>query len=62
MVGFGKNYPTKPHHGGASCPPPDEECGWDYLHIEKPNPNIILGALVGGPSKNDEYEDNRSNY
>lgn len=27
-----------------------------------PNPNILTGALVGGPDKDDKYEDKRDDY
>jgi len=26
------------------------------------NPNLLYGALVGGPDQNDEYEDDREDY
>ncbi len=32
------------------------------LHSSKANPWILYGALVGGPDKNDRYNDKRSDY
>lgn len=70
LVGYGQNYPTHVHHRGASitsiqvlhsvvgCVQGFET--WYY----RPggNPNVIYGALVGGPDKNDNFSDDRSNY
>lgn len=70
IVGYGQNYPVHVHHRGASIDPISvlhspvgcvqgfEE--W-YRRPEK-NPNVIYGALVGGPDKNDEFKDARDNY
>ncbi|KAK1380490.1 Endoglucanase [Heracleum sosnowskyi] len=70
IVGYGQNYPNHVHHRGASiastsvlhsavgCVQGFET--W-YRRTER-NPNIIYGALVGGPDKNDEFIDTRSNY
>lgn len=70
IVGYGQNYPNHVHHRGASiastsvlhsavgCVQGFET--W-YRRTER-NPNIIYGALVGGPDKNDEFIDSRSNY
>ena len=67
MVGFGKNPPTQAHHRGASIPklPKDEKvvCGSSfgkYLHPDKPNVNELTGAILGGPNKNDKFEDKRN--
>jgi len=59
VVGYGTNPPTHCHHRGASCTPSgccDPNC-WD------PNPNVLTGALVGGPGEpNDYYEDRRDDF
>lgn len=67
MVGFGVNPPTQPHHRGASVPPlpPNQEvnCGMsfnDWFNPNKPNVNELTGAIVGGPDKNDSFQDLRS--
>lgn len=70
LVGYGPKYPVHVHHKGASialvfslhsgvgCTQGFES--W-YNRLE-PNPNVISGGLVGGPGKNDDYTDDRSNY
>ncbi|XP_066912786.1 uncharacterized protein [Clytia hemisphaerica] len=61
IVGFGVNPPQKPHHASSSCP--DEgPCGWDQYNSKDPNPQILYGALVGGPDANDNYVDDRTDY
>lgn len=44
----------------SSCPNPPEPCGWSFFNSDAPNTNILHGALVGGPSLLDEYEDVRN--
>ncbi|KAL5551848.1 hypothetical protein UlMin_002024 [Ulmus minor] len=70
MVGFGNKYPTQVHHRGSSIPSfkiqPDKiGCneGYSiYYNSNKPNPNIHVGALVGGPNSNDQFNDARTDY
>lgn len=64
VVGFGKNYPKYPHHAGASCPDEPATCNWSDFQSKKPNPQILYGALVGGPSGpgDDTYNDERDDY
>ena len=62
LVGFGNNPPQFPHHAGSSCPQYPYHVGsscpksisetydWDAYLSSEPNPNILYGALVGGPS------------
>ena len=61
VVGFGTNPPTHEHHRGASCPI-SGPCGFDYYNTPNANPNILNGAIVGGPSLGDTYTDDRTNY
>ena len=63
LIGFGDKYPLKPHHRSSSCPE-EGPCGWDAESSPEPNPQVLRGALVGGPKSPDDndYEDNRSNY
>jgi len=58
-VGFGQNYPTHVHHRGSSCPTYTTSCDGNS---GSPNPNLLKGALVGGPDQGDNYEDRRSDY
>ncbi|GJU91341.1 endoglucanase 12-like protein [Tanacetum coccineum] len=55
VVGHGKKYPTHVHHRGASIPNNDIKysCkgGFQWMSSSEPNPNIIMGAMVGGPDE-----------
>eukprot|EP00794_Sanderia_malayensis_P007297 gene7297-8113_t len=62
VVGFGKNPPKRPHHRSSSCPNKPEDCNWDEYNTAAPNPQILYGALVGGPGENDNYVDDRKDY
>lgn len=70
MVGFGRKYPTKLHHRGSSIPsmklhPSKVGCNEgqsNYYPLNEPNPNIHVGAVVGGPDSNDHFNDLRSDY
>ncbi|KAF8032603.1 hypothetical protein BT93_D1502 [Corymbia citriodora subsp. variegata] len=58
--------PTQPHHRGASVPrlAPNEvvSCPMSFvkwLTVDVPNPNELTGAIMGGPDRNDFFEDKR---
>ncbi|GJZ76147.1 endoglucanase 16, partial [Tanacetum coccineum] len=66
MVGFGNNPPVQAHHRGASVPvmATNEEinCGMSFVYwynTDKPNPNELTGAILGGPDKQDRFVDSR---
>ncbi|KAL3641505.1 hypothetical protein CASFOL_016473 [Castilleja foliolosa] len=67
MVGYGERCPERVHHRAASSPkvkahPEHIQCGLGfalYLHTNNINPNVLTGAIVGGPNGNDEFEDVR---
>ncbi|CAK8690292.1 unnamed protein product [Clavelina lepadiformis] len=61
VVGYGRNYPGQPHHRASSCSMAGP-CGWDAYRKKSSNPQILQGALVGGPDELDRYLDDRSNY
>ncbi|KAL3017170.1 hypothetical protein AAZX31_06G259300 [Glycine max] len=68
MVGYGAKYPKKIHHRGSTLPsvnmhPQHIQCreGDQYFKSEKPNPNILTGAVVGGPAEDDSFQDSRYN-
>ncbi|XP_059633959.1 endoglucanase 10-like [Cornus florida] len=64
LVGYGDKYPKYVHHRGASIPAtakPGCSDGFKYLDSTDPNPNVAIGALVGGPFKNETYIDSRNN-
>jgi hypothetical protein len=69
MVGFGEKYPQYVHHRGSSVPsihahPAQISCndGFQYLKSGSPNPNVLVGAIVGGPDSGDNFSDDRNNY
>ncbi|CAA2934837.1 endoglucanase 14-like [Olea europaea var. sylvestris] len=70
MVGFGTKYPKEVHHRGASIVsikkdsnPVTCQNGFNaWFHRNAPNPNVLDGAIVGGPGQTDEYTDSRDNY
>ncbi|XP_071722679.1 endoglucanase 10-like [Rutidosis leptorrhynchoides] len=63
MVGFGHKYPTHVHHRGASIPRngKDYTCteGIHWKNSNESNPNILTGAMVGGPDQHDKFLDER---
>ncbi|GAV64872.1 Glyco_hydro_9 domain-containing protein [Cephalotus follicularis] len=68
LVGYGNKYPPKIHHRGATLPsikthPNHIGCrgGDTYFQRNSPNPNVLTGALVGGPDSNDQFADGRYN-
>ncbi|KAK4279143.1 hypothetical protein QN277_016894 [Acacia crassicarpa] len=70
LVGYGTNYPKRVHHRGASMVSYRENKGFigctqgydNWYSNEGPNPNVVVGALVGGPDFEDKFEDRRNNY
>ncbi|XP_071731389.1 endoglucanase 9-like [Rutidosis leptorrhynchoides] len=70
MVGYGTNYPKRIHHRGSSIPsirthPQPFGCdgGFNsFYYTSNPNPNILTGAIVGGPNQNDFFPDERTDY
>ncbi|KAM7461545.1 hypothetical protein LguiA_029666 [Lonicera macranthoides] len=71
MVGYGTNYPRTIHHRGSSLPsvkghPQSIRCedGFQpyYSHQTLTYPNILTGAIVGGPDQNDFFPDDRMDY
>lgn len=65
LLGYGSRYPKYVHHRGASIPMDanTDSCsdGFRWLNSTDPNPNVAVGALVGGPFLNDTYVDSRNN-
>ncbi|KAM3276956.1 hypothetical protein ACQJBY_045025 [Aegilops geniculata] len=69
MVGYGDRYPQRIHHRGSSLPsikdhPERMACkdGTPYYDSSSPNPNPLVGAIVGGPGEDDAYGDDRADY
>lgn len=66
MVGYGQEYPKRIHHRGSSLPSIGEHpqrigCkdGTPYFQTQNPNPNLLVGAVVGGPDGQDQFADDR---
>lgn len=69
MVGYGNKYPQRIHHRGSSLPskvdhPQPIACkeGSIYFNSTGPNPNVLVGAIVGGPGEDDVYDDDRADF
>lgn len=70
LVGYGPHFPLRVHHRGASIESYRGNkgfigCtqGYDYWYGRRdPNPNVLIGALVGGPDIKDRFQDERGNY
>jgi hypothetical protein len=70
LVGFGTNYPQRVHHRAASIVsfkqnPQFVSCrgGYEEWYVMKErNPNVLVGAVVGGPDQNDDFVDDRAAY
>merc|ERR1712137_286406 len=58
-VGFGSKYPEHAHHRGSSCSKDRNSCS---IGDGGPNPNLLKGAMVGGPDNGDSYQDRRDDY
>lgn len=65
IVGYGDRYPVQVHHRSASIPwnnqPYNCDDGKRWLNSKDPNPQVLLGAMVGGPDTNDNFMDQRTN-
>lgn len=68
MIGYGNHYPRKIHHRGASSPsiathPKAITCleGWNIFASPKPDLNMLVGAVVGGPNVDDKFVGGRKN-
>ncbi|XP_010252537.1 PREDICTED: endoglucanase 11-like [Nelumbo nucifera] len=70
LVGYGPKYPRRVHHRGASIVSYRESKGFigctqgydNWYGRDEANPNVLVGALVGGPDCQDNFRDRRSNF
>ncbi|KAL6196270.1 hypothetical protein ACLB2K_031885 [Fragaria x ananassa] len=70
LVEYGPNYPLRLHHRGASIDSYKRNKGFigctqgydNWYGRKDPNPNVVVGALVGGPDGDDGFRDERWNY
>ncbi|KAF7094782.1 hypothetical protein CFC21_097066 [Triticum aestivum] len=68
MVGYGERFPRRIHHRGSSLPSVSAHPAWigckagaAYYGSSAPNPNLLVGAVVGGPSNtSDNFPDARA--
>lgn len=66
LVGYGDRYPVQVHPRGASIPWDNRYYNCDdgkkkWQNSKDPNPQVLLGAMVGGPDTYDKFSDQRSN-
>ncbi|GMY07781.1 endoglucanase 4-like isoform X1 [Fagus crenata] len=57
MVGYGQKFPQRIHHQPIDC-----KNGSSYFSSNNPNPNMLIGAVVGGPDIKDSYSDSRADF
>ncbi|XP_057823453.2 endoglucanase 1-like [Cryptomeria japonica] len=70
MVGYSTKFPQHIHHRGSSLPSKSQHPGKigcndgfsEGLKNNGPNPNVLVGAIVGGPDFNDQFRDDRNDY
>ncbi|KAL3619185.1 Endoglucanase [Castilleja foliolosa] len=70
MVGYGENYPHHVHHRGSSIvsykvDPTFVSCRGGYgtlFNRKASDPNLLAGAIVGGPDVYNNFVDRRDNY
>ncbi|KAL4516856.1 hypothetical protein Ndes2437A_g00974 [Nannochloris sp. 'desiccata'] len=70
VVGYWSVAPQQAHHAGSSCPNMPQPCDWEQFRVNAPNPQLLAGALVGGPEgekvnfndPDNSYVDLRNNY
>ncbi|KAJ3700658.1 hypothetical protein LUZ61_004363 [Rhynchospora tenuis] len=70
LVGYGRKFPKRVHHRGASIVSFKKSDGFigctqgydDWFGRSKSNPNVLVGAIVGGPDRRDRFRDYRENF
>ncbi|XVF45375.1 hypothetical protein PTKIN_Ptkin02bG0200800 [Pterospermum kingtungense] len=69
MVGYSNYFPQRIHHRGSSLPSVKDHPGFIackegsiYFNSTNPNPNVLVGAIVGGPGEDDAYGDDRADF
>ncbi|KAJ8616308.1 hypothetical protein MRB53_035680 [Persea americana] len=70
MVGYGSNYPRQVHHRGSSIVSIKVDSSFvscrggynDWYGRKTSDPNLLTGAIVGGPDAYDNFADERDNY
>jgi len=63
VVGFGATPPKRPHHRDSACRLTETQRCATLFWDSRPNPHVLHGAVVGGPSRPDDaFPDDRSDY
>lgn len=70
LIGFGRDFPKRVHHRGASTVSYEKDKGFigctqgydNWYGRQSDNPNVLVGAVVGGPDHNDKFRDIRGNF
>lgn len=70
MVGYSPNYPRQVHHRASSIVSYKEDSSFvsckggyaTWFNHQGNDPNVLVGAIVGGPDHNDNFADARDNY
>ncbi|CAC5421481.1 E3.2.1.4 [Mytilus coruscus] len=63
LIGYGTDFPKRPHHRGSTCDYSPATCDWGTYSSSGPNAHTLYGALVGGPQDlDDTYSDDRNNH
>ncbi|XP_058201053.1 endoglucanase 6-like [Rhododendron vialii] len=70
MVGYGTNYPQQVHHRGSSIISIKVDSSFvtcrggyaTWYASKSSDPNLLTGAIVGGPDAYDNFADERENY
>ena len=56
LIGYGNNFPQNPHHRTAHG-------SWlDTMSQPQETRNILMGAMVGGPDQQDNWQDDRADW
>ncbi|KAF6173020.1 hypothetical protein GIB67_006396 [Kingdonia uniflora] len=70
MVGYGSNYPKQVHHRASSIVSIKEDSAFvscrggyaTWYGRKASDPNLLTGAIVGGPDAYDNFADERDNF
>ena len=63
VVGFGEGAPLRPHHRNSACTLEEKDRCAALFSDPRANPNVLHGALVGGPTRpDDSFPDSRTEY
>ncbi|TQD93288.1 hypothetical protein C1H46_021110 [Malus baccata] len=70
MVGYGNNYPRQVHHRASSIVSYKKDSSFvscrggyaTWFSRKASDPNLLTGAIVGGPDAYDNFADQRDNY